>query len=72
MKNMPNWIEGTMKVRGTSEALMKFVENVFDANVNKHDGGDYVEYSIEDWVYIRDSRRAFTWGQNYIEMDILK
>lgn len=30
---MPNWIEGTMKVRGKAEDLIRFFENGFDAPV---------------------------------------
>ena len=57
---MPNWIEGTMKVRGKADALMKFVENAFGGDIRKEDGEDYAEYTIPKRTYIQDSRRAFT------------
>lgn len=59
---MPNWIEGTMKVRGTAQSVVTFLENAFDASVSKHTYGSDIEYSFPDWTYIKESRRAFVWG----------
>lgn len=55
---MPNWIEGTMKVRGTKENLMQFLNNAI-AGVVAHEFGDDVEYSLPEDAYVADSRRAF-------------
>lgn len=57
---MPNWTEGTMKVRGSPQSLMKFIETAIEANVEKHIYGKDVEYTVPDWAYIKGSRRAFT------------
>ena len=64
---MPNWIEGTMKVRGKAEDLIRFFENGFDAPVKKEEFDDAsVLYTIEPMVYINGSRRAFTGlGRDY-------
>ena len=64
---MPNWIEGTMKVRGKAEDLIRFFENGFDAPVKKEEFDDAsVLYTIEPMVYINGSRRDFTgFGRDY-------
>lgn len=64
---MPNWIEGTMKVRGKAEDLIRFFENGFDAPVKKEEFDDAsVLYTIEPMVYINGPRRAFTGqGRDY-------
>lgn len=62
---MPNWIEGTMKVRGTKDNLMQFLNNVIDGVVahkldnNVEYGLPEVEYSLPESAYVSDSRRAF-------------
>lgn len=66
---MPNWIEGTMKVRGTAQAVATFLENAFEATVSKHTYGSDIEYSLQDWTYIKGSRRAFVWGNIYCYVD---
>lgn len=65
---MPNWIEGTMKLRGKAEDLIRFVDNGFDGNVNKEDGSDYASYYIDENVYVNDSRRAFTDHDFYLDI----
>lgn len=58
---MPNWIEGTLKLRGTSENLKRFFEEGLEGDVmivsdfeNKY---FEVNFSEEPWV--KDSHRAF-------------
>ena len=65
---MPNWIEGTMKLRGKAEDLIRFVDNGFDGNVNKEDGPDYASYYIGEGIYVNVSRRAFTDHDFYLDI----
>ena len=57
---MPNWIEGTMKLRGKAADLIRFFDNGFDMTVEKREYSDDVVYTIGDFVYVNGSRRAFT------------
>lgn len=66
---MPNWIEGTMKVRGNSENLKNFIKNGIEAKVGKHEYGAEVEYDVPDRAYIIGSRRAFVGKQCYCYID---
>ena len=66
---MPNWIEGTMKVRGNSENLKNFIENEIEANVGTHKYGTVVEYDVPNCAYIIGSRRAFVEKQCYCYVD---
>jgi hypothetical protein len=66
---MPNWIEGTMKVRGNSENLKNFIENAIEANIGKNEYGTDVEYDIPDSSYIIGSRSAFVREQCYCYID---
>ena len=68
---MPNWIEGTMKLRGKAADLIRFFENGFDTKVEKKEYSDSVLYTIDDFVYINGSRRAFTYDRcdHYIYTD---
>lgn len=65
---MPNWIEGTLKLRGKAEDLIRFVDNGIDGNVNKEDGSDYVSYYIGEDIYVNDSRRVFTDHDFYLDI----
>ena len=65
---MPNWIEGTMKLRGKAEDLIRFVDNGLDGNVNKEDGPDYASYYIDEDIYVYNSRRAFTDHDFYLDI----
>ena len=63
---MPNWIEGTMKVRGKAENLMRLFENAFETldngtyRADKDIYSESVDYNIKSSLYIEGSRRAFT------------
>lgn len=59
---MPNWIEGTLKLRGKAADLIRFFEGGFDTKVEKKEYSDSVLYTIHDFVYINGSYRAFTHG----------
>lgn len=63
---MPNWIEGTIKLRGESENLRRFfserIEAVPQENIEKcveRRYGDYNEVVIGEEVWIKESWRAF-------------
>lgn len=66
---MPNWIEGTMKVRGNPENLKNFIENAIGPAIEKHEYEEEVEYNLPDWAYIVGSRRAFVGEQCYCCVD---
>lgn len=66
---MPNWIEGTMKVRGKAENLARFIENAIESNVEKHEYCKDLEYNIPLESYIAGSRRAFVSEQCYCTVD---
>lgn len=65
---MPNWIEGTMKVRGTKENLVQFLNNAI-GGVIAHEWGNDVEYSLPESAYVADSRRAFVREPCYCYID---
>lgn len=63
---MPNWIEGTLKLRGKVESIKKFIENEIN------DGPDctkllvvnepeyhYVEYHFYNEPHVKGTKRAF-------------
>lgn len=66
---MPNWIEGTIKLRGNSEDLKRFfaegiepVRSVYQKTIAESiecNYGEYNEVIIKDEVYIKGTRRAF-------------
>lgn len=66
---MPNWIEGTMKLRGKAENIGRFFSEGLDSDVSKNEYGGSVEYVVPDGVYINDSRRAFTNGAEWCYID---
>ena len=67
---MPNWIEGTLKVRGKAENLMRFIQNAIDATVTTNlFGKSEFEFDIPGLAYIKDSRRAFTRESHYCYVD---
>ena len=68
---MPNWIEGTMKLRGKRENIKRFFEeglepsswfgekNKLDDQVKDESGDDHLEYSFKDEPHICGTRRMF-------------
>ena len=57
---MPNWIEGTLKLRGSSEDLIRFFEKGFENPVaERTDYSDSVSFVVTNFAYIKGSRRAF-------------
>lgn len=57
---MPNWIEGTLKLRGSSEDLIRFFEKGFEDPVSERtDCSDGVSFVVTNFAYIKGSRRAF-------------
>lgn len=76
---MPNWIEGTMKLRGKREDIAKFFREGLDASTwvepgNKEDqiidnsGDDYLEFEFKDEPHIVGTRRAFI-TDDYVYME---
>lgn len=78
---MPNWIEGTLKLRGSSENLKRFFDNAvqpcFSYNPKMQKREDFItcdygednefnEVSIESDAYIENTSRAFVVRECYI------
>ena len=64
---MPNWIVGTMKVRGTKDCLDLFLTKALLATVYEY--SDMKEYGISEFAYVEDSRRAFVSEPYEAEVD---
>ena len=72
---MPNWIEGTMKLRGKREDITRFFREGLDASdrhkledqVKDDSGEDYRWFHFVNGPYITGTRRAFING-DYVEM----
>ena len=67
---MPNWIEGTMKLRGKQKDIKRFFdeglepsswfwENKLDDQVIDESGDEYLEYSFKDEPHVIGTRRMF-------------
>ena len=77
---MPNWIEGTMKLRGKREDIKRFLDNELDTSsyygekrsieeqVQCNSDGEYTEYTFKDEPHIKGTRRAFI-TSDYLYMD---
>ena len=78
---MPNWIEGTMKLRGTREDIARFFREGLETSnqpnpedrknqVTDSSGNDWFDFSFKNEPYIRGTRRAFiTDSSVYMEDD---
>ena len=67
---MPNWCEGTFKVRGTLSDVERFVrENMLDTiiSITKSEGDLELELSGE--AYVKDSNRMFIYPGYYYSFD---
>ena len=67
---MPNWVEGTFKVRGTLSDVERFVrENMLDTiiSITKSEGDLELELSGE--AYVKDSNRMFIYPGYYYSFD---
>ena len=68
---MPNWIEGTMKLRGKREDIYRFFKdgldpsswagetNKIEEQVLDFSGEDYLDFGFKDEPHIKGTRRAF-------------
>lgn len=76
---MPNWIEGTLKLRGKREDIKRFFDEGLEASswadpkdredqVMDYSGENYISYGFKNLTWIKDTRRAFIQNQE-IEMD---
>lgn len=78
---MPNWIEGTMKLRGKREDIKRFFREGLDASqwvkpekleeqVTDNSGDGWLEFLFKHEPHIKDTRRAFiTDDYAYMEKD---
>ena len=71
---MPNWIEGTLKLRGTSDALKNFFKNAILPCANYTNRDDFIKCHFENddcsvWIaedaYIEGTHRAFVSEEAY-------
>lgn len=73
---MPNWIEGTLKLRGKREDIRKFIDNEIAPSSNFGDepgdisefvtnnsDEDCLDYTFANEPWIKDTRRAFITGE---------
>lgn len=74
---MPNWIEGTMKLRGKKENIMRFLDTEIVTNsaggnisdyVDRNIGDGFVEYEFKNDPYVNGTRRMFV-KDSYIYLD---
>ncbi len=77
---MPNWIEGTMKLRGKREDIKRFLDNelgtssyygekrAIEEQVECNSDDSYFEYTFKDEPYIKGTRRAFV-TDDYLYME---
>lgn len=59
---MPNWIEGTMKLRGKRENIARFFREGLEDRKNKvtdNSGNDWLEFSFKNKPYIIGTKGAF-------------
>ena len=67
---MPNWIKGTMKLRGKRENIASFFREGLEPSnwpnpedrknqVTDNSGNDYLDFSFKNEPYISGTRRAF-------------
>lgn len=75
---MPNWIEGTLKLRGNSEDLKRFFDNAiqpchsYNPNLQKREDfitcryGELNEVIIKEDAWIENTRRAFVNKDCYV------
>ena len=72
---MPNWIEGTMKLRGKREDIRRFFNEGLDASnwpkpedmknqVTDNSTDDYLDFSFRNEPHIVGTRRAFITDDN--------
>ena len=79
---MPNWIEGTMKLRGKREDIYRFFKeglepsswagesNKIEEQVLDYSGEEYLNFYFKDLPHIKGTRRAFiTDTEVYMEND---
>lgn len=75
---MPNWCEGTLKVRGTKENLKKFVLEGLQPVTwlgdfkEQLEIGKYGRITIPEQTYIKNTRRGFVSEETTIYLDELE
>ena len=73
---MPNWIEGTLKLRGKRVDIIRFFREGLEPptpidsenQVTDYSDDDVLEFDFKDWTHIKGTRRAFI-TDNYAYMD---
>lgn len=74
---MPNWCEGTMKVRGNHKNIVRFFKEgiepfkngFYESGVSISEGDTWCEISIIGEPYIKGTRRAFAGDQYTMYLD---
>lgn len=69
---MPNWIEGTLKLRGKREYLEKFFETAIQPRedfITSRYKDDWTEFDIRKNAYIKGTRRAFIKDDCFAEIE---
>lgn len=61
---MPNWCEGTLKIRGTVKQLRNFVETAFEKGdyFFGESSDTYIFVNLKDYSWLKGSHRAFCSG----------
>ena len=72
---MPNWMEGTLKIRGTSENIVRFFTEGLGQPSGKYENAQmselvhdcssapYYEFAFENDPWVKDTHRAFLSGE---------
>ena len=60
---MPNWCEGTLKVRGKRADIVRFLTNACHCSMPKHDDDGI---AINEMTYIEGTNRGFIGAQDVI------
>ena len=62
---MPNWCEGTLKIRGTAKQMLDFVKTAFEKGdyfFGENNSDTYVFVALKDCSWVKGSHRAFCSG----------
>lgn len=68
---MPNWCEGTLKIRGTVKQLRNFVETAFEKGdyFFGESSDTYIFVNLKDYSWLKGSYRAFCSGAIEVSVD---
>lgn len=69
---MPNWCEGSLRIRGTLKQIKTFAEIAFSPNsiyIEEYGDKDLTINLLDDYTYINGTRRAFCSGTIYAQTE---